>query len=246
MKLQDGKFLVVVLNEVKEGLDQLMAEEYRNIKAELSDLAKNNYFMQSELLFHELKAVKSNEIERYEGIAAKYSIDIVNNLHSYTLAYLNRLIHGLLTVAIKFTKLPSVGRFEWPSNINLITFQINDLVRCRCASGEREIIKIYNEVLKLCESEKFRMIKVSNRLKRGTHDVVMTVKYREVICEIQLSVTKKSHKFAEQSNMFNHYLYELKRSVFGPLTELCNIWKSNDGRFNVYRNLAQRSGGSGL
>ena len=108
MKLQDGKFLVVVLNEVKEGLDQLMAEEYRNIKAELSDLAKNNYFMQSELLFHELKAVKSNEIERYEGIAAKYSIDIVNNLHSYIITYLNRLIHGLLSVAQKFSKNKSV------------------------------------------------------------------------------------------------------------------------------------------
>jgi hypothetical protein len=43
---------VLVLNEVKERLDQLMAEEYRNIKTELAELAKNNYFMQSELLFH--------------------------------------------------------------------------------------------------------------------------------------------------------------------------------------------------
>jgi hypothetical protein len=39
--------------------------------------------------------------------------------------------------------------------------------------------------------------------------------------------------------MFNHYLYELKRSVFGPLTEMCNIWKSIDGRFNVYKNLSR-------
>lgn len=28
----------------------------------------------------------------------------------------------------------------------------------------------------------------------------------------------KIHKLAEYSNAFNHYLYELKRSVFGPLT----------------------------
>lgn len=153
------------------------------------------------------------------------------------MAYLNRLIHGLLTVAIKFTKLPIVSQFEWPSSLSLITCQINDLVRCRCASGEREIIKLYNELLRLCEADRMRMIKVSNRLRRGTHDVVLTVKYREVLCEIQLSVTSKIHKFAEYSNSFNHYLYELKRSVFGPLTELCNIWKSTDGRFTVYKNI---------
>jgi hypothetical protein len=84
---------------------------------------------------------------------------------------------------------------------------------------------------------------VSNRLKRGTHDVVLTVKYREVLCEVQLSVTSKVHKFAEYSNAFNHYLYELKRSVFGPLTELCNIWKSTDGRFAIYQSLGRERAG---
>lgn len=83
-----------------------------------------------------------NEIEMYERISAKYSIDIVNNLHSYIITYLNRLIHGLLTVAIKFSKLPSVSHIEWPSNINLITFQVMDLLRCKCSSGEKEILKI--------------------------------------------------------------------------------------------------------
>jgi hypothetical protein len=68
-----------------------------------------------------------------------------------------------------------------------------------------------------------RLVKVSNMLKRDTNDVVLTVKYREVLFGIQLSVANKIHKLAEYSNAFNHYLYELKRSVFGPLTELCNI-----------------------
>jgi hypothetical protein len=49
-----------------------------------------------------------------------YSIDVVNNLHSYTLAYLNRLIHGLLTVSARFAKLPIVSQFEWSSSISLI------------------------------------------------------------------------------------------------------------------------------
>jgi hypothetical protein len=170
LKLENGKFLVLVLNEVKEGLDQLMAEEHRSIRAELAELARNNYFMQSELLLHEIRRARPNEIERYESISAKYSIDIVDNLHAYTLAYLNRLIHGLLSVAIRFTKLPIVAQFEWPSALSLITCQINDLVRCRCASGEREIIRLYSELLRLCEADKLRMIKVCLLLCRSPTD----------------------------------------------------------------------------
>ncbi len=34
--------------------------------------------------------------------------------------------------------------------------------------------------------------------------------------------------------MFNHYIYELKRSIFGPITELCSIWKCLDNRFEIY------------
>lgn len=82
-----------------------------------------------------------------------------------------------------------------------------------------------------------KMVRVVNRLKRGTHDVLINVRYRDVLCEIQLAVTSKNNKFIEFSNTFNHYLYELKRSVFGPLTELCSIWKSLDLKFNVYADI---------
>lgn len=76
-----------------------------------------------------------NSVQKYEKIAANYSIDIVNNLHSYTISYLNRLLHGLLTVASKFAQLPEVSHMELPAKVNLITFQIFDMVRCKCDSG---------------------------------------------------------------------------------------------------------------
>ncbi len=84
------------------------------------------------------------------------------------------------------------------------------------------------------------LVRVANRLKRGTNDIIINVKYRNVLCEIQLAITNKNNTFLEYSNNFNHYLYELKRSVFSPLTELCSIWKNLDSRFNVYSTLCFR------
>jgi hypothetical protein len=85
----------------------------------------------------ELMAQGSPQIEKYERIAACYSVGIVNNLHAYILAYLNRLIHGLLAVGQRFAKLPQVSQCDWSSSVNLVTFQVSDLLRCRCSSGEK-------------------------------------------------------------------------------------------------------------
>jgi hypothetical protein len=174
--------------------------------------------LQSELLMRELFIKGTNSIQKYEKISANYSIDIVNNLHSYIVSYLNRLIHGLLTVAAKFSQLPEVSHMDLPSKVNLITFQIFDMIRCKCDSGEREVIRLYNEVLKICESENAKLVRVINRMKRGTHDILINIRYRDVLCEIQLGLTYTKNKFIEYSNRFNHYLYELKRSSFGPIT----------------------------
>ena len=80
-----------------------------------------------------------------------------------------------------------------------------------------------------------KLVRVINRMKKGTHDILINIRYRDVLCEVQLGVTSTKNQFIEHSNQFNHYLYELKRSPFGPLTELCSIWKSLDIKFNIYK-----------
>jgi hypothetical protein len=40
----------------------------------------------------------------------------------------------------------------------------------------------------------------------------------------------KETKFVAASNAFSHYIYELQRSLFGPISELCNIWNNWDPR----------------
>ena len=89
--------------------------------------------------------------------------------------------------------------------------------------------------MKMTATGSVELIRVVNRLKKGTNDIMINIRYREILCEVQLAVTSKQSKFIQFSNSFNHYLYELKRAMFGPVTELCSIWKSLDARFNIYK-----------
>lgn len=80
-----------------------------------------------------------------------------------------------------------------------------------------------------------------NRLNRGTNDILINVRYANVLCEVQLAVNPRNNTFIEYSNVFNHYIYELTRSLFGPITELCSIWKCLDNRFHFYSEIKDDS-----
>mgnify|MGYP000934344076 CR=1 FL=1 len=62
-------------------------------------LIDNNYDQQSIHLFRSLKGNFITYVEKYEKSAGIFTVNVVNNLHSYILLYLNRLIHGLLKVS---------------------------------------------------------------------------------------------------------------------------------------------------
>jgi hypothetical protein len=69
---------------------------------------------------------------------------MVHNLHSYIVLYLNRVIHGLLTVSKEFYEKEINKSWDgWQSPPNLMTFKIGDLMRCKCSSHEREIVRIF-------------------------------------------------------------------------------------------------------
>jgi hypothetical protein len=87
---------------MKTGIDALMAAEKVNVLAFMKDLQKNAFHQQSSLLFKNLIEDDVNFIPRMEKAYGKFSIQMVKHLHSYIVLYLNRLIHGLLTVAKKF------------------------------------------------------------------------------------------------------------------------------------------------
>ncbi len=83
-----------------------------------------------------------------------------------------------------------------------------------------------------------KIIRVKNRLKLGTNDILINTIYKEkYLCEVQLAVKSITSKFIQCSNLFSHYVYELGRTLFGPLTELCSVWTSLDPRAIEYLNL---------
>jgi hypothetical protein len=80
-----------------------------------------------------------------------------------------------------------------------------------------------------------KIIRVKNRLKLGTNDILINVLfYDRYLCEVQLAVKSTTSKFIKCSNMFSHYVYELGRTLFGPLTELSSVWMSLDPRAVEY------------
>ena len=55
-----------------------------------------------------------------------------------------------------------------------------------------------------------------------------------MLVEMQLSIKSNKSKFIEYSSKFGHFIYEVQRSQFGPFSEMCNIWMTNDPRGSFY------------
>lgn len=61
-------------------------------------------------------------------------------------------------------------------------------------------------------------MKLRNRLELGTKDILINILYKgKMLVEMQLGIVTARSKFIDFSNKFNHTLYELKRSQFGPI-----------------------------
>lgn len=134
------------------------------------------------------------------------------------------------------------GMPSWPFPLNLLSLKIGDLLRCRIFSKQTEIKAIYEqlEFISKNQPEKLRIIRVKNRLKLGTNDVLINVRFNNSItAEIQLKVKaqKEQTEFSKCSFKFSHFLYEMSRSQFGPISEMCSIWTNLDRRSKTYQEL---------
>jgi hypothetical protein len=56
--------------------------------------------------------------------------------------------------------------------------------------------------------EKMKIIRIKNRLKLGTNDILINVKFNNLLTgEIQLAVSSVKTEFIKCSYNFNHYIY---------------------------------------
>ncbi len=84
-------------------------------------------------------------------------------------------------------------------------------------------------------SHKFKIIRIKNRLQQGTHDILINAKFNNVInCEVQIAVNTSQSEFMRCSNKINHFIYELERAQFGPLMEMCSVWRHCDKRADIF------------
>ena len=124
-------------------------------------------------------------------------------------------------------------------DINLVTFKIGDLMRCKCISNEDEIVRIL-EVLKtlseMWDNKLIKIIRVKNRLESGTRDVLINIMFNEICpCEIQLAVASNQDQKQSYFDKFNHFLYEIRRAYLGPIMEMCEIWAHHETKAKTFK-----------
>lgn len=94
-------------------------------------------------------------------------------------------------------------------DINLITFKIGDLFRCKCKSKEAEIIRIFAEIKKIgVKGTPFKIVRIKDRLETGTRDILININFMGIyLAEIQLAVEETVDTKQQSFDNFNHFLY---------------------------------------
>ena len=118
-----------------------------------------------------------------------------------------------------------------------ISFFVDGLLRCRCYYREEEITALYNE-LQSINKERPELLKIANVRSRHdyvTKEIKINLLYRnKMVIKMQLGIKSECSLFIKYFNNFNHFIYELQRSGFGPLIELSNIWMACNPRADYF------------
>ena len=81
----------------------------------------------------------------------------------------------------------------------------------------------------------FKIVRVKNKLDMPTKDILINVLFRScLVIEIQLAVKSEKTPFSSDLSRFHHFIYELQRADFGPISEMCSIWMNYDLRGEFY------------
>ena len=91
-----------------------MKEEKVKIKKYMENIEKNLYQQEFKILKSELLSKEAPFLNRYERVCSKFSIKLVNNLKNCVVIYLNRLIHGLMSVSNTLHTGRMKGMPSWP------------------------------------------------------------------------------------------------------------------------------------
>ena len=167
-----------------------------------------------------------------------------------TFSYLNYLIHSLLLVSLEESENnfqnyriyeDNISKAEQKkcalSGINLVNFNVGDLLRARYICLEHEFINVLAFLYKIEEMNPLflKIVKIKNRLDDNNNDILINFFFKNTItCELQLAIFKETNKKEKLYSQFNHFLYELKRSSFGVISALSNVIAQHDPIVNYF------------
>ena len=94
---------------------------------------------------------------------------------------LNSLLKGLNSIRKCYSESDIL------SNLDLVTCNILDIVRCKCVGSKRDIRRVYEDLLK---QKEYEIIRVKIKLNESTRDVIINFKCKGsfLIGEMQLAL----------------------------------------------------------
>lgn len=171
------------------------------------------------------KYVPTKEIEtiKYSSFNAKF----VEYILAEKLVY---VIKELIKVGQTFIS-------ENMMNLDVIKFRVTDLMRCQVAGNKKEILQVYKNFKKLEEDGEIEIIKIKNRLSTPLNDAMLIFKIKGcwIICEAQLILSEagdKVDKKSKNTELVNHYFYELERSPYGIMAEIAVLLTYKDSKIS--------------
>jgi hypothetical protein len=91
------------------------------------------------------------------------------------------------------------------------------------------------------DTKQFKIIRIKNRLEKGTHDIMINARFNNAInCEVQISVNTSQSDFMRCSNKINHFIYELERANFGPIMEICSVWRHCETKADIFAKIIKK------
>lgn len=123
----------------------------------------------------------------------KYCSNLKSAISSYICSQLNEVIHHLLKIPREVSEddlgseledFKNQARKELDS-LNLLTFKIFDLLRCKIHSNEEEIVWIVQYLLaqNKLNKEKFNIVRIKDRLNQGTRDIMINAQIQKgLVC----------------------------------------------------------------
>lgn len=160
-----------------------------------------------------------------EVLIAKISQYFSECSQTYTLKMLNNLLSGLNKVRSRYENI------VLESSLDLVTFGVMDIMRCRCVGSRQQILRIHREIEK--RRDDFEIVRVKNKLNESTRDIILNFRFRSsfLVCEMQLALGDSKD---EINDHFCHNLYEMQRSAFPVLFENASLLVNLDTRTSYF------------